>query len=82
MRKNSSLLVLLNTLSFLVALFVNYIIQTHTLTNISMAEVSHKYDTLFTPADYAFFIWLIIYVMCAVFIIYQWKILKMIQTII
>ena len=76
MHKKYTLLVVLNTLSFLLVLFVNYIVQTHTLTDISMAEVSHKYDTLFTPADYAFFIWLIIYIMCAAFIIYQWKILK------
>lgn len=76
MHKKQTLLVILNTLSFLVALFVNYIVQTHTLTGISMAEVSHKYNTLFTPADYAFMIWLVIYVMCALFIIYQWRILK------
>ncbi|MEP6467903.1 MAG: hypothetical protein ABJB05_16450 [Parafilimonas sp.] len=76
MKAKSTLLVVLNTLSFIIALFVNYIVQTHTLTNIAMAEVSHKYNTLFAPADYAFLIWLVIYIMCACFIIYQWIILK------
>jgi hypothetical protein len=76
MKAKNTLFVMLNTLSFLIALFINYVAQTHTLTNIAMAEVSHKYDTLFAPADYAFFIWLVIYVMCACFIIYQWTIIN------
>ena len=76
MKAKNTVFVLLNTASFIIALFTNYIVQTHKLTNIAMAEVSHKYNTLFAPADYAFIIWLVIYVLCACFIIYQWMILK------
>lgn len=76
MNKKYTGLVLLNTITFLVMLFVSYASQTTLLANITMPQVAHKYDTLFAPADYAFFIWSIIYLGCAAFIIYQWMLLK------
>ena len=75
MNKNTGLVVL-NTISFLIVLFVSYASQTTLLSNITMSAVAHKYDTLFAPADYAFIIWSVIYLGCAAFIIYQWMILK------
>ena len=75
MNKNTGL-VILNTISFLIVLFISYASQTTLLSNITMPAVAHKYDTLFAPADYAFIIWSVIYVGCASFIIYQWMILK------
>ena len=76
MKTRNTVLVCLNTFSFIIVLYINYIAQTHTLTNITMAEVSHRYNSLFVPADYAFLIWPVIYLMCAGFIIYQWIIVK------
>ncbi len=74
MNKNTGF-VILNTISFLIVLFVSYASQTTLLSNITMPAVAHKFDTLFAPADYAFIIWSVIYLGCAAFIIYQWMII-------
>jgi hypothetical protein len=38
----------------------------------TVGEVSAKYETLFTPAGYAFAIWGIIYLLLILFVTYQW----------
>jgi hypothetical protein len=57
-------------------LFMNYASNTHMFSNATVADISHKYDTLFTPADYAFTIWIVIFLLCTGFVIYQWVLLK------
>jgi hypothetical protein len=74
--KKNTLLVLLNTITFIVMLCLNYAASAHIFGDASVAEISHKYDTLFAPAGYAFLIWLVIYLMCGGFIIYQWVIVE------
>ena len=76
MNKNYTGLVVLNTLTFLLMLFVNYASNIKLLADETVADVAHKYDTLFAPADYAFTIWIVIYLLCAGFLIYQWVLLK------
>jgi hypothetical protein len=76
MNKRHTLLVLLNTISFIIMLYVNYASNTHVFNEVSVADISHKYDTLFAPAGYAFLIWPVIYLLCTGFIIYQWVLLK------
>jgi len=76
MNKKYTGLVVLNTLTFLLVLFVNYAASTRLLANVSVGDVAHKYNTLFAPADYAFIIWIVIYVLCAGFVIYQWVLLE------
>jgi len=76
MNKKYTGLVVLNTLTFLLVLFINYAASTHLLENVSVGEVSHKYNTLFAPADYAFIIWSVIYLLLIGFVIYQWILLK------
>jgi len=65
-------LVLLNTLTFVAVLVVNYLGSTGTLNGQSVADVSHRLDSLFTPADYAFSIWGFIYLWLAGFVAFQW----------
>ncbi len=76
MNKKYTGLVVLNTATFLIMLFVSYASQTTLLAGVTMPAVAHKYDTLFAPADYAFVIWSVIYLACGAFIYYQWKLLK------
>lgn len=76
MRGKPTGLVLLNAISFIAVLVVNYVTATQVLNGITVGDVSHKYDTLFAPADYAFVIWSVIYLLCAGFVIYQWILLK------
>lgn len=65
---------LLNTLTLLGTLFVNYWVNTGHMNGKTVGEISHKYDTLFAPADYAFAIWGFIYLTLLSFVGYQWYI--------
>ena len=69
-------LVILNSITLLLVLFVNYGSNSGLLSKISVGDVSHKYDTLFAPAGYAFAIWGVIFIMLIAFTIFQWTSLK------
>jgi hypothetical protein len=60
-------------LSFILALYLNYLPQTEAWTGNNIGEVSDKYRTLITPASYAFSIWGIIYLSMISFLIFQSK---------
>lgn len=68
--------VILNTITFVLMLFVNYASSTGIFVNTTVADIAHKYDTLFVPADYAFIIWSVIFLLCAGFVIHQWTLIK------
>jgi len=59
----------------LIAVFVNVIFNYVSLTNVialpSLEDVSHRFSNLFTPHDYAFSIWGVIYFTFIVYGIYQ-----------
>jgi hypothetical protein len=76
MKQKNALLVLLNTITFVLMLLMNYSSNTGLLNGSTVADITHKYDTLFAPADYAFIIWGVIFLMCAGFIIYQFTLIK------
>lgn len=63
---------ILNTLSFLIAIAVNYYAATGQFNGKTVGEVSRKYESLFAPADYAFSIWGLIYLLLLFFVIFQW----------
>lgn len=63
---------ILNTLSLLAALFVNYWVNAGNLNGKSVGAVSDKYGSLFTPAGYAFSIWGLIYLLLLCYVGYQW----------
>ncbi len=65
-------LLVLNSLTFLVVLFLNYLTGTGALNNSSVGEISDRYFNLFTPAGYAFAIWGVIYLFLFAFVSYQW----------
>ncbi len=54
-------LAVLNFLSVIIAILTNFYAQTGRINNTTIGELSKKYSNLFTPADYAFSIWGLIY---------------------
>ena len=69
--KSSIRLAVLNGLSVVLVLFVNYYSQTGGINNKTVGELSAKYNTLFTPAGYAFSIWGIIFLSLIAYSVYQ-----------
>ncbi len=64
-------LAILNTISVLFVIGINYISQALRFNNTTVGELSAKYDNLFTPASYAFAIWIIIFSGLIAYSIYQ-----------
>lgn len=60
-----------NTAAFVVMIIVNLLANLIPIGGNTTAEVSEKYSNLFTPAPITFAVWGVIYIMLAVFIIYQ-----------
>ncbi|WP_373523605.1 hypothetical protein [Aquiflexum sp.] len=69
--KSISLLIF-NTLSFIATLYLNYLYGAGVGGRKSVGEVSSQFDTLITPAGYAFSIWGLIYLLLLGFIVFQW----------
>ncbi|MFD0796192.1 tryptophan-rich sensory protein [Maribacter chungangensis] len=64
-------LAILNLLSVILVIGVNYISQALRLNNTTIGEISKQYDNLFTPASYAFAIWGIIFIGLLAYGIFQ-----------
>jgi hypothetical protein len=69
-------IVLVNTITLIITLFGNFVAGSGKFINKTVGEVSNKYDTLFTPAGYAFSIWSLIFLLLTGFCMYQWYLLK------
>jgi hypothetical protein len=65
-------LLILNTLTLIFALVLNGLAGSGVFGGRSVGDVSAQYDTLITPAGYAFAIWGIIYLLLILFVGYQW----------
>ncbi|HEU65462.1 MAG TPA: hypothetical protein ENN57_02200 [Chloroflexi bacterium] len=65
------LLTILNLLGFLGTVIVNALANILPINNITTGEVSDLYPNLFTPAGLTFSVWGLIYVLLAIFVIYQ-----------
>lgn len=62
---------LLNIVALVAVIIVNTLANTLPLNGISTGEISDSYPSLFTPAGYVFSIWGLIYLLLAVFVVYQ-----------
>ncbi len=69
--KNISLLRWSVVFFYLLTIVINYISQVAPFNGQTNGEVSDKYATLFTPADYAFSIWGLIYLALGVYVFFQ-----------
>lgn len=76
MRSSSMKIVLANTVSLILMLFSNFIAGSGRFINKTVGDISNKYDTLFTPAGYAFIIWSFIFLLSICFCFYQWYLLR------
>jgi hypothetical protein len=76
MQNSSRKIVIVNTITLGIMLFANFLGGSGIMVNTTVGEISNKYDTLFTPAGYAFSIWSIIFLLLIGFVIYQWLLLK------
>lgn len=61
----------LNILFFAMTIYFNYASAAGVFFDTTQGDMSAKYDTLFTPAGYAFSIWGLIYFLLLGFVIYQ-----------
>lgn len=69
--KSTKKLAILNLLSIILVITVNYISQAIRVNQTTIGEMSEKYENLFTPADYAFSIWGVIFLGLLGFAIFQ-----------
>ncbi|GAA4115653.1 hypothetical protein GCM10022393_15890 [Aquimarina addita] len=64
-------LAVLNLLSVLLVIGVNYFSQVYRFNDTTIGEVSDRYTNLFTPAGYAFAIWGLIFLSLSGYVIFQ-----------
>lgn len=65
------LLPFLNIIAYIITLIINGLANTTLIGGVNTAEISNRNPTLITPAGYVFAIWGIIYVLLAIFLVYQ-----------
>lgn len=63
---------IINTLTLAFTLWANYWANSGAMNGQSVGEISRQYNSLFTPAGYAFSIWGIIFLGLILFVINQW----------
>jgi hypothetical protein len=69
---NRYILPVSNTLTVLLALFMNFLAVTMPLNNKTTGELSDAYPNFFVPAGFTFAIWGIIYLQILIFTLFQW----------
>jgi hypothetical protein len=69
--RSTRILAVLNTLGILGMITVNGVVSARGINGNTIGSISDRYDTLFTPAGYAFAIWGIIYLLWIGFIVFQ-----------
>src|ERR1700722_2027037 len=65
-----------NGAALIVTIIINYLSNTGVFNGNTMATMSARYPTLFTPAGYAFSIWIVIYLGLLGFVFYQGRALR------
>lgn len=61
----------LNAVSYIAVLVVNFLAQNGMLGTLTTSEISDKYLNLFTPSGYVFMIWGLIYLLLGAYVVYQ-----------
>src|SRR3954462_12837438 len=69
--KNTRLLAIADLWAFLIHLACSYLSQINMINDINVADVSHRFPSLFAPADITFAIWGLIYILLLVLCIYH-----------
>lgn len=66
-------LALLNSFSVILMIIVSYFANAMGINNNTIGSLSRQYENLFTPADYAFSIWALIYLSLIAYVFFQLK---------
>jgi hypothetical protein len=69
-------IVIVNTITLAIMLAANFVAAAGIFSTTTVADVSHKYDSLFAPAGYAFIIWSFLFLLAIAFVTYEWILLK------
>jgi len=69
--KNIRLLAITNFWAFLIHIAFSYLTLLNMINDVDVAEISHRFPSLFTPADITFSIWGLIYFLLFIFCIYH-----------
>jgi len=64
----------INTISFAVMMLVNILANLIPLGVGDTAYISQKYPSLFTPAEFTFSIWAVIYILMIGFVLYSYQV--------
>ena len=64
-------LAIFNAVALIIQLTVTYLVQTKAINQLNIGEVSDKYETLLTPADFTFGIWGVIYTLLIIMCLYH-----------
>ena len=73
MRSNIRFLQVANVLGFLAVIIMNVLSEVLPVNGVTTADISGRYENLFTPAGFTFSIWSVIYLALLGFVIYQSK---------
>jgi hypothetical protein len=72
LNQKNIILPLANTVSVMLALYMNFLAVTMPLNNKTTGELSDAYPNFFVPAGFTFAIWGIIYLQVILFTVFQW----------
>ncbi len=76
MRENRYFLPALNTIGYVIVIAFNALANILPIAGVTTGEVSDRYDNLFVPAGLTFSIWGVIYLLLAIFVVYQWVVAR------
>ena len=76
MKEDFTVLKALNTVFFVLMVLVNALANILPIGGVNTGQVSDSYPNLFAPAGITFTVWGVIYVLLALFILYQWGAFK------
>lgn len=71
MENKNTVVKIITAVSFLAMILMNILADAIPINNMTTGEISDLYPSLFTPSDYTFSIWGLIYLLLTVFTIYQ-----------
>lgn len=74
--KKNNLIKIIGTVAYLGMIIVNFLANTLPFNNRTTGQISDSYPNLFSPAPVTFFIWGLIYLSLAIYVIYQLGIFK------
>lgn len=65
-----------NAFALVSTILINYLSNLGVFNSSTISDISKRYDTLFTPAGYAFSIWGLIYILLFAFVVYYGPLVK------